>query len=140
MDLDRRLSASGDRVRHGVLAGRRTVLPTAEMFALAAAVLLRFYLGVASLHVGRQGTARLRGGPADRRGVRREPAASGAGALGLGAAFAGVAGAFIALIYTLAPAQIYAWIGVVFAVVILGGLGNPLGPLVAGLVIGAARR
>jgi branched-chain amino acid transport system permease protein len=57
---------------------------------------------------------------------------------GLGAAFAGVAGAFVALIYTLAPAQIYGWIGVVFAAVILGGLGNPLGPLVAGLVIGVS--
>jgi branched-subunit amino acid ABC-type transport system permease component len=57
---------------------------------------------------------------------------------GLGAAFAGVAGAFVALIYTLAPAQIYAWIGVVFAAVILGGLGNPLGPLLAGLVIGVS--
>jgi branched-subunit amino acid ABC-type transport system permease component len=57
---------------------------------------------------------------------------------GLGAAFAGVAGAFVALIYTLAPAQIYAWIGVVFAAVILGGLGNPLGPLVAGVVIGVS--
>jgi branched-chain amino acid transport system permease protein len=57
---------------------------------------------------------------------------------GLGAAFAGVAGAFIALIYTLAPSQIYAWIGVVFAAVILGGLGNPLGPLVAGVVIGVS--
>jgi branched-chain amino acid transport system permease protein len=55
---------------------------------------------------------------------------------GLGAAFAGVAGTFVALIYTLAPSQIYAWIGVVFAAVILGGLGNPLGPLVAGVVIG----
>jgi len=57
---------------------------------------------------------------------------------GLGAAFAGVAGCFVALIYTLAPAQIYAWIGVVFAAVILGGLGNPLGPLVAGVVIGVS--
>ncbi len=55
---------------------------------------------------------------------------------GTGAAYAGVAGAFVALIYTLAPAQIYAWIGVVFAAVIIGGLGNPLGPLVAGVVIG----
>lgn len=55
---------------------------------------------------------------------------------GVGAAYAGVAGTFVALIYTLAPAQIYAWIGVVFAVVILGGLGNPLGPLVAGVGIG----
>ena len=57
---------------------------------------------------------------------------------GLSAAYAGVAGAFIALIYTLAPAQIYAWIGVVFAAVIIGGLGNPLGPLVAGVVIGVS--
>lgn len=55
---------------------------------------------------------------------------------GVSAAYAGVAGTFVALIYTLAPAQIYAWIGVVFAVVILGGLGNPLGPLVAGIGIG----
>jgi branched-chain amino acid transport system permease protein len=57
---------------------------------------------------------------------------------GMGAAYAGVAGVFVALIYTLAPAQIYAWIGVVFAAVIIGGLGNPLGPLVAGVVIGVS--
>ena len=57
---------------------------------------------------------------------------------GLGAAFAGVAGAFVALVYTLAPSQIYAWIGVVFAAVILGGLGNPLGPLIAGVAIGVS--
>ena len=54
----------------------------------------------------------------------------------MGAAYAGVAGTFVALLYTLAPSQIYAWIGVVFAVVILGGLGKPLGPLVAGVAIG----
>ncbi|HEU5320338.1 MAG TPA: branched-chain amino acid ABC transporter permease, partial [Methylomirabilota bacterium] len=57
---------------------------------------------------------------------------------GVGAAYAGVAGTFVALVYTLAPAQIYAWIGVVFAVVILGGLGNPLGPLLAGVGIGVS--
>jgi branched-chain amino acid transport system permease protein len=57
---------------------------------------------------------------------------------GLGAAYAGVAGPFVALVFTLAPAQIYAWIGVVFAAVIIGGLGNPLGPLLAGLVIGVS--
>jgi branched-subunit amino acid ABC-type transport system permease component len=55
---------------------------------------------------------------------------------GLCAAFAAVAGMCLALSHTLAPSQIYAWIGVVFAVVMIGGLGNPLGPLVAGLVIG----
>src|SRR6266850_125046 len=57
---------------------------------------------------------------------------------GLCAAFAGVAGLCLALSYTLAPGQIYAWLGVVFAAVMLGGLGNPLGPLVAGIVIGAS--
>jgi branched-chain amino acid transport system permease protein len=57
---------------------------------------------------------------------------------GVAAAYAGVAGTFIALLYTLSPAQIFAWMGVVFAVVILGGLGNPLGVLVAGLVIGVS--
>src|SRR5216683_1658844 len=56
----------------------------------------------------------------------------------LSAAFAGVAGLCLALSYTLAPGQIYAWLGVVFAAVMLGGLGNPLGPLVAGIVIGVS--
>ena len=57
---------------------------------------------------------------------------------GVCAALAGVAGVCIALSYTLAPAQIYAWIGVVFAAVMMGGLGRPLGPLVAGIVIGVS--
>jgi branched-chain amino acid transport system permease protein len=57
---------------------------------------------------------------------------------GAAAALAGVAGAFIAMSYTLSPSQMFAWIGVVFAVVILGGLGNPLGVLAAGLVIGVS--
>lgn len=57
---------------------------------------------------------------------------------GLCAAFAAVAGMCLALSHTLAPSQIYAWIGVVFAVVMLGRLGNPLAPLVAGLVVGVS--
>jgi branched-chain amino acid transport system permease protein len=57
---------------------------------------------------------------------------------GVSAAYAGIAGAFIALISTLAPAQIWAWVGVVFAVVIIGGLANPVGALLAGLLIGVS--
>jgi branched-chain amino acid transport system permease protein len=57
---------------------------------------------------------------------------------GVSAAYAGVAGAFIALISTLAPAQIWAWLGVVFAVVIIGGLGNPVGALLAGFLVGVS--
>jgi len=57
---------------------------------------------------------------------------------GIGAAYAGIAGTFIALIATLAPAQIWSYLGVVFAVVIIGRLGNPLGALLAGMLVGAS--
>lgn len=57
---------------------------------------------------------------------------------GLCAASAGVAGVFIALTSTLAPSQIESWIGVVFAVVIIGGLARPLGALAAGVLIGVS--
>lgn len=52
------------------------------------------------------------------------------------AALASVAGVCLALSFTLAPSQMYAWVGVVFAAVMLGGLGSALGPLVAGTLIG----
>lgn len=54
------------------------------------------------------------------------------------AALAGVAGVCLALTFTLAPSQIFAWVGVVFAAVMLGGLGSALGPLAAGVIIGVS--
>ncbi len=57
---------------------------------------------------------------------------------GVCAALAAVAGICLALTFTLTPSQIFAWVGVVFAVVMLGGLGSALGPLVAGLFIGVS--
>jgi branched-chain amino acid transport system permease protein len=57
---------------------------------------------------------------------------------GLAAAFAAIAGLCLALGHTLAPVQIYAWMGVVFAAVMMGGLGRPLGPLLAGVIIGVS--
>ena len=53
-------------------------------------------------------------------------------------ALAAIAGVCIALSFTLAPSQMYAWIGVVFATVMLGGLGRALGPLLAGTLIGVS--
>ena len=53
-------------------------------------------------------------------------------------ALAAVAGVCLALGHTLAPSQIYAWVGVVFAAVMLGGLGRALAPLAAGIVIGVS--
>jgi branched-chain amino acid transport system permease protein len=55
---------------------------------------------------------------------------------GVCAAYAGIAGVFIALLATLAPSEIWTWIGVVFAVVIIGRLGNPIGALAGGVLIG----
>ena len=54
------------------------------------------------------------------------------------AALAAVAGVCLALTATLAPSQTYAWVGVVFAAVMLGGLGSALGPLLAGVLIGVS--
>lgn len=53
-------------------------------------------------------------------------------------ALAAVAGICLALTFTLTPTQIFSWVGVVFAVVMLGGLGSAVGPLVAGLIIGVS--
>ena len=47
---------------------------------------------------------------------------------GVCGALAGIAGVCLALSFTLTPSQIYAWVGVVFAAVMLGGLGSALGP------------
>jgi len=57
---------------------------------------------------------------------------------GVCAALAGAAGVCLALTYTLTPSQLYAWIGVVFAAVMIGGLGSALGPLFAGIIIGVS--
>jgi branched-chain amino acid transport system permease protein len=57
---------------------------------------------------------------------------------GVSAAYAGIAGVYIALMATLAPSQIWTWLGVVFAVVIIGGLANPIGALLAGFLIGVS--
>ena len=55
---------------------------------------------------------------------------------GLCAALAACAGVCVALMFTLAPSQIFSWVGVIFAVVMIGRLGSAVTPLVGGLVIG----
>jgi branched-chain amino acid transport system permease protein len=55
---------------------------------------------------------------------------------GASGATAAVAGMLWALSYTLVPDAPYEWIGIVFAVVILGGIGQVLGSLAAGVLIG----
>jgi branched-chain amino acid transport system permease protein len=57
-------------------------------------------------------------------------------AFGIALAYAGVAGALIAMISPLSPSLGVAYAGRSFAVVVLGGLGNPVGTLVAGIILG----
>jgi branched-chain amino acid transport system permease protein len=57
---------------------------------------------------------------------------------GLSTAFSALAGVFIALGQTLFPGLAVGWFGIVFSVVILGGLGHALGALAAGIIVGGA--
>ena len=54
----------------------------------------------------------------------------------MAAGFAAVAGVFIAMSRALFPGIAVEWFGIVFSVVILGGLGSAIGTLIAGIVIG----
>jgi len=56
---------------------------------------------------------------------------------GIAGGSAAVAGMLVALSTPLTPFTAFEWFGVVFAVVILGGIGNVVGTLVAGLLVGA---
>jgi branched-chain amino acid transport system permease protein len=114
-------------------------IPLLELvaFGFAAALALGAWLGLNRTMLGRALRAAAQDGPV--------AAAFGINAAGLSyllaglcAASAGVAGVFIALTSTLAPSQIEGWIGVIFAVVIIGGLANPLGALAAGVLVGVS--
>jgi branched-chain amino acid transport system permease protein len=114
-------------------------VPAPELLTLALSLILSLaiWAGLRYTDVGKALRAAAEDGPiAVAFGVNRQALALLLS--GVCAALAGVAGVCIALSYTLAPAQIYAWIGVVFAAVMMGGLGRPLGPLVAGIVIGVS--
>jgi branched-chain amino acid transport system permease protein len=114
-------------------------VPAPELLTLVLALALSIAIWAALRHtdVGKALRAAAEDGPiATAFGVNRQALALALS--GVCTALAGVAGVCIALSYTLAPAQMYGWIGVVFAAVMMGGLGRPLGPLFAGIVIGVS--
>lgn len=59
-------------------------------------------------------------------------------AFGIGLGYAAVAGGLIALTNPLSPIIGLNYVGRTFAIVVLGGLGNPLGAVVGGLILGLA--
>jgi branched-chain amino acid transport system permease protein len=103
-------------------------------FAAAAGLTLGTWAWLRWSYLGKAARASAQDGPmAGAFGVDRQRLALLLS--GLSASYAGVAGLFIALNHTLAPSQIHGWIGVVFAAVIIGRLGNALGLLAASVLI-----
>lgn len=60
----------------------------------------------------------------------------GAIAAGLASAMAAIAGVLVGINQALFPQLAFEWVGLIFAVVILGGIGNLLGAVAAGILIG----
>jgi len=57
---------------------------------------------------------------------------------GVAGTSAAVAGGFLAMLFALTPSGAQGWVAVVFASVLLGGLGNPRGTLGAAIIVGVA--
>ena len=124
---------------HGSAAFGPILVPQADavMFACAVAVCLAAWAVLRFTYLGK----------ALRAGLENEAVAAAFGVqnralsllvAGASGALAAVGGIFVALLFTLSPSQMYGWFGVVLATVILGGLGNPLGILGAGLLVGGS--
>jgi branched-chain amino acid transport system permease protein len=114
-------------------------VPVPELIALVLALALSFGIWAAMRYtdLGRAMRALAEDAPvAAAFGINRR--AHALVLSGVCGALAGIAGVCLALGFTLTPAQMYAWVGVVFAAVMLGGLGSALGPLVAGILIGVS--
>lgn len=114
-------------------------IPVLDLAAFSCALLLAVgaWLALSKTMLGKASRAAAHDGPiASAFGVNS--ARVGYLLAGLCSATAGIAGVFIALTSTLAPSQIESWIGVAFAVAIIGGLANPLGALAAGVLVGLA--
>lgn len=132
----RRLESPYNAMKFTV-GGLYVPVPELLTFVLALAISLAIWAGMRYTDLGKALRAMAEDGPiAAAFGINAKTLAL---VLAGGcAALAGVAGVCLALTFTLTPSQIFAWVGVVFAAVMLGGLGSALGPLVAGIVIGVS--
>lgn len=133
----RRMSPADNPYATGSIRLGSLAIPTATLLAFAAAVLL-----VGGGHLALQRTFTGRGMRAFAQD-RTVAAAFGIDHRRLGVLLGGAAGAsgaiagmIFALGNSITPTTPYDWFGTVFAVVILGGIGNLLGTLVAGVGIG----
>jgi branched-chain amino acid transport system permease protein len=125
---------SGQALRLGSLA---FPMPTLIAFGLAVAIVVGGHLALTRTYPGRA----VRAFAHD-----RDIAAAfgidhrrlGLVVAGLAGASAAVAGMLFALGGALTPSIPFEWVGIVFAIVILGGIGNVIGTLVAGMLVSVA--
>ena len=141
MDLDRRLPAHGERAtrRCAGSSGRSSFRsPTLVTLGFALALALGTWAVLRFTDLGKAMRATTEDAPiAAAFGVNEK--LLGYARLGPGRARSPRSRAFASRSTTRSRrSQIYAWMGVVFAAVMMGGLGRPLGPLVAGIVIGVS--
>ena len=136
-DFQRMTAAVNPYATHSLRLGP-IALPTPRLLAFAAAlgVVVGVHLWLQRTYPGRA----LRAFAQD----RTIAAAFGIDHVRLGVLLGGVAGAtaaiagmLVAVDRPLTPSAPFEWFGIVFAVVILGGIGNVVGTLAAGVIVGA---
>lgn len=125
---------AGQAVRLGSLA---FPMPTLIAFGLAVAIVGGGHVGLTRTYAGRA----LRAFAHDRDiaaafGIDHQRL--GVAVAGLASASAAVAGMLFALGGALTPSIPFEWVGIVFAIVILGGIGNVIGTLAAGILVSVA--
>jgi branched-chain amino acid transport system permease protein len=115
------------------------VLPKPHVFGFCAAfaVLVLFYLVLTRTWTGRAIRACSQN-PSGAALVGVSATGTAALAFAIGAATAGVGGSVLSVLYTFFPASHYDWISRLLGIIVLGGMGRPIGALVGALILGLA--
>lgn len=120
-----------------LLAGFTMSLPRVMAFMVAAIIISALLLFLKKTETGRairavsqdRETAQVLGVDVDRVFLL---------VFGMSTALAAVGGSLMGIIYSFYPALHWQWLGVVFSVIVLGGLGQVNGAILAALIIGTA--
>jgi branched-chain amino acid transport system permease protein len=115
------------------------VLPKPHVFGFCAAfaVLVLLYLVLTRTWTGRAIRACSQN-PSGAALVGVGATATAALAFAIGAATAGVGGSLLSVLYSFFPASHYDWISRLLGIIVLGGMGRPVGALVGALILGLA--
>ncbi|MET0771602.1 MAG: branched-chain amino acid ABC transporter permease [Candidatus Limnocylindrales bacterium] len=132
----RRLDAASNPYATGSVEVGPLVLPTPTLMA--------FLVAVVVVGIGQRVLTRTYPGRALRAFAQDRPIAAAFGIdhdrlgivlAGIAGATAALAGTLVAVDRTLTPNEAFEWIGIVFAIVIVGGVGDIVGTLLAGMAV-----